>query len=349
MGAGSPGRKDVGGLRAAVDPLRGLVRRGGGAGAAGGPADRRPISGRPRAPLATRHPCRSARQRCRRAGAGTRRDAARDAARLPRGDLGGPPDRPAGQSDPLGGGAPDPGRDRPPPRRRPAPPRRRAAARRDPLLELLRALRPEESLADARDHALLLVGWKAALRSDDLARLRMEDLHASEQGLSVFVARSKTDQTGHGTTLGIAAPESGVGEGNDESTLLDAGAAWVRWRDLLGSHGILEGPAWRGIDRYGRRPRAGGLHRNSIAEIIKRRAAAAGLEDAALWGGQPPPWVRHRSHRRRRPRTRRPTPRPLALPRRHGPLHRRRPHLRRHQPHPLAYLTSTTVATCRSS
>ena len=87
-----------------------------------------------------------------------------------------------------------------------APPRRRAAARRDPLLELLRALRPEESLADARDHALLLVGWKAALRSDDLARLRMDDLHASEQGLSVFIARSKTDQTGHGTTLGIAAP-----------------------------------------------------------------------------------------------------------------------------------------------
>ena len=54
---------------------------------------------------------------------------------------------------------------------------------------------------------------------------------------------------------------------------------------LLGSHGILDGPAWRGIDRYGRRPRAGGLHRNSIAEIIKRRAAAAGLEDAELWGG----------------------------------------------------------------
>ena len=168
-----------------------------------------------------------------------------------------------------------------------APPRRRAAARRDPLLELLRALRPEESLADARDHALLLVGWKAALRSDDLARLRMEDLHASEQGLSVFIARSKTDRTGHGTTLGIAAPSSDTeaGEGSAESTLLDAGTAWIRWRDLLGSHGITDGPAWRGIDRYGRRPRAAGLHRNSVAEIIKRRAHVAGLEDAELWGG----------------------------------------------------------------
>jgi integrase len=115
----------------------------------------------------------------------------------------------------------------------------------------------------------------------------MEDLHASEQGLSVFIARSKTDQSGHGTTRGIAAPtpETTTGEGNEESMLLDAGAAWIRWRDLLGAHGILDGPAWRGIDRYGRRPRTGGLHRNSIAEIIKRRAHAAGLEDAQLWGG----------------------------------------------------------------
>ena len=39
-----------------------------------------------------------------------------------------------------------------------------------------------------------------------------------------------------------------------------------------------------------RRPRArtGGLHRNFIAEIIKRRAAAAALADAARWGGHSP-------------------------------------------------------------
>ncbi|MCD2191619.1 tyrosine-type recombinase/integrase [Actinomycetospora soli] len=168
-----------------------------------------------------------------------------------------------------------------------APTRRRAAARREPLVELLRLLRPEEVLADARDHALLLIGWKAALRTDDLARLQMADLHPSGQGLSVHLSRSKNDQHGTGTTIGIAAPsrEDVLGEESEESTLLDAGVAWTRWRDLLGSHGILEGPAWRGIDRYGRRPRTGGLHRNSIAGIIKRRAKAARLEDADLWGG----------------------------------------------------------------
>ena len=167
-----------------------------------------------------------------------------------------------------------------------APPQRRAAARRDPLVAVLEALRPDEHLADARDAALLLIGWKAALRTDDLARLRLEDLHASEAGLSVFVRRSKTDQAGHGTTLGIAAPpRTDQPPEGDELGLLDAGAAWVRWRNLLGAHGITDGAAWRGVDRYDRRPRAGGLHRNSIAEIIKRRAAAAGLEDAGRWGG----------------------------------------------------------------
>jgi integrase len=64
---------------------------------------------------------------------------------------------------------------------------------------------------------------------------------------------------------------------------LDAVAAWSRWRALLGSHGIITGPAWRGIDRHGRRPRAGGLTRNHIRLIIIRRAGAAGL-DAAAWG-----------------------------------------------------------------
>lgn len=170
-----------------------------------------------------------------------------------------------------------------------AAPRRRAAARRNPLLDVLRTLRPGEDLADARDHALLLIGWKAALRTDDLARLEMTDLHPGEQGLAVHLARSKTDQTGHGTTIGIAAPAttSAAGEQDEaaQRALLDAGAAWARWRDLLGAHGILDGPAWRGIDRYGRRPRTAGLHRNSIAEIIKRRAHAAGLDDAQLWGG----------------------------------------------------------------
>jgi len=64
---------------------------------------------------------------------------------------------------------------------------------------------------------------------------------------------------------------------------LDAVTAWARWRNLLGSHGITAGPVWRGVDRYGRRPRTRGRTRNSNRLIIVRRAHAAGL-DARMWG-----------------------------------------------------------------
>ncbi|MCD2191748.1 hypothetical protein [Actinomycetospora soli] len=69
------------------------------------------------------------------------------------------------------------------------------------------------------------------MHTDDLARLQMTDLHPSDQGLSVDLSRSKTDQHGTGTTIGIAAPSSkaSTGEGSEDSTLLDAGAAWTRW------------------------------------------------------------------------------------------------------------------------
>lgn len=149
-------------------------------------------------------------------------------------------------------------------------------------------LSPEQHLADARDHALLLIGWKAALRTDDLARLHLSDLHSSEQGLSVHLARSKTDQTGHGTTLGIAAPP---GSETTTSTRWGSGRCWMPVRSgpagATGSAPTASSTARHGagIDRYGRLPRATGLHRNAIAEIIKRRAGQARLDDAPLWGG----------------------------------------------------------------
>ena len=165
-----------------------------------------------------------------------------------------------------------------------APPRRRAAARRDPLLELLRALRPDKWLVDARDHALLLVGWKAALRSDDLARLRMEDLHASEQGLSVH--RPLHDRP----------VRYGPRHRRPRSRDRGGGGVWaIDAARCRCRPDRLAGPAR--LPRHPRRPRlardrplrpptrTGGLHRNSIAEVIKCRAAAAGLEDAQLWGG----------------------------------------------------------------
>jgi integrase len=168
------------------------------------------------------------------------------------------------------------------------PVRRRAAARRDDIAAILATLRPDEHLADARDAALILIGWKAALRADDLIRMRIEDQRVTADGLAVHLRRSKTDQDGTGVTIGIAAspaasPAQPEDAGDGPGVSLDAAAAWSRWRARLGSHGVITGPAWRGIDRYGRRPRAAGLTRNHVRLIIIRRAAAAGL-DAQRWG-----------------------------------------------------------------
>jgi hypothetical protein len=40
---------------------------------------------------------------------------------------------------------------------------------------MVASMSPDEALADARDTALILIGWKAALRASDLAGMRIQD------------------------------------------------------------------------------------------------------------------------------------------------------------------------------
>jgi integrase len=150
------------------------------------------------------------------------------------------------------------------------PPRRRAALRVDEMATILATLSPDDRLADARDAALLLVGWKAALRTDDLHRLDLTDLVVEDEGLTVHLRRSKTDQAATGTAIGI------ITTGPDDP--LDAVTAWTRWRNRLAGHVIHAGPAWRAIDRHGTRPRTGRLSAHSINTIIAHRATTAGLD-----------------------------------------------------------------------
>jgi integrase len=136
----------------------------------------------------------------------------------------------------------------------------------------LEHLNPEQRLTDARDAALLLVGWQAALRADDLARLDITDITVTDDGLAVYLRRSKTDQEADGATIGITT--------RDPDDPLDAVTAWTRWRNRLASHGLHTGPAWRAIDRYDRRPRATRLTTKAIDTIVRRRAEAADLDGA---------------------------------------------------------------------
>lgn len=77
------------------------------------------------------------------------------------------------------------------------------------LVEHLQKMLPNISGPLAlRDKALLLVGWCAMLRREELTALRVRDIRVEPQGLRLTVTRSKTDQWGRGAEIGIAAGKS---------------------------------------------------------------------------------------------------------------------------------------------
>ncbi|MCE5292044.1 MAG: tyrosine-type recombinase/integrase [Nocardiaceae bacterium] len=105
-----------------------------------------------------------------------------------------------------------------------------------------------------RDRALLLVGYAAALRRSELVGLNIGDLTERAAGLSVFIARSKTDQLGLGDFVGIA-----HGHPPDTCTATCPIRAWREWTEALAREiGIAvedlphDSPAFRPITRHGR-------------------------------------------------------------------------------------------------
>jgi len=127
----------------------------------------------------------------------------------------------------------------------------------------------EDSLLGARDRALLLLGYAAALRRSEIVALDLADLQIVAEGLRVTLRRSKTDQEAAGETIGVVRTGSAT-------CPVAAVQAW------LTAAGITEGRLFRRVNRHGR---VGvGLTDQSVALIIKRRVAQVGF-DAALYSG----------------------------------------------------------------
>ncbi len=127
-----------------------------------------------------------------------------------------------------------------------------AAAERRRVTASLRAARAA-ALRARRDRALLLLGYAAALRRSELVGLDAGDLVETEQGLQVFIARSKTDQTGLGDFVGVA-----HGHPTDSCAATCPIRAWTEWRDALhteltnlGEALHPDAPAFRPITRHG--------------------------------------------------------------------------------------------------
>lgn len=117
----------------------------------------------------------------------------------------------------------------------------------------------------ARDRALLLVGFAAALRRSELVSLDAGDLQFTPNGMIVTLRRSKTDQEGAGRTIGIPYGK------RPDTCPVRAVQAW------LAEAGIAEGPLFRRISKSARvLPYR--LNDKTVATVVKRSAAAAGYD-----------------------------------------------------------------------
>jgi integrase len=77
--------------------------------------------------------------------------------------------------------------------------RKKTALVLEPLRATLSAI--PDSLPGHRDRALILVGFAAALRPSELARLDIASLTRHKDGIALFLPWRKNDQEAHGTTL----------------------------------------------------------------------------------------------------------------------------------------------------
>jgi integrase len=148
------------------------------------------------------------------------------------------------------------------------------AAKRSPLLTtaLRRTLAAlPNNLLGCRDRALLLIGFAAALRRSELAGLETRRkgslagwIEETEDGLTIHLARSKTDQEGDGVTIGVPYGTS------LETCPVGAYRAWLQ------ASGIQSGPVFRAIDRHGRLGEHA-LSGAAVALIVKRAIVAASI------------------------------------------------------------------------
>jgi site-specific recombinase XerD len=129
----------------------------------------------------------------------------------------------------------------------------------------------DAGLIGLRDRALVLLGFAGAFRRSELVGLSVDDCGFSNDGLTVSLRHSKTDQEGAGRKVGIPYGS------NPQTCPVRSVHAWLE------AAAIAEGPVFRSIDRHGHlKPAA--LRGLDVARIIKKLADRAGL-DARKFAG----------------------------------------------------------------
>ena len=155
------------------------------------------------------------------------------------------------------------------------------------LQKLLGACRTPADAIGARDRAMLLLGFGAALRRSELTALSVGDVEPAQgRGLRLLVRRSKTDQHGAGQEIVVWA--------NPATPLLCPAAALESW---LAHRRVAPDLDWSVADTVRRnaplfcavtkagRATGAGLSDKAVVRLIKRAALHAGLDDPDRYSG----------------------------------------------------------------
>ena len=117
-----------------------------------------------------------------------------------------------------------------------------------------------------RDKALLLLGFWRAFRSDELTRLRVDNITIKPGvGMEMFLPQTKTDRNNQGTTYQVPAL----------SRLCPVHA----YQDWIGLALFTEGPVFCGIDQWGNISETA-MHPSSIIPLLRELMQKAGLTNA---------------------------------------------------------------------
>lgn len=150
------------------------------------------------------------------------------------------------------------------------------------LRQVVTSIDPATNPAEARDVAIFLLEFAMMGRRGEVSGLNLGDLREDKEGLLLFIAQSKTDQSAHGTYCAI--------RHGDDPDLCPVRAVkfWMRW---LATQGATSGPLFRPLSsdgrqliRHGRSKQRGPgrLTGAGINEMIKRRALRAGIVDKTI-------------------------------------------------------------------
>lgn len=140
--------------------------------------------------------------------------------------------------------------------------------------ELLRRMLTDQPqhLRAIRDRALLLVGFAGAFRRSELVGLTYNDVRFTNDGLTITIAHSKTDQRGDGHTIGIPYGT------RPDTCPVRALRMWLERSNIAGGH------LFRSIGRWGSEVSPSPISDHQLAKIIKALARQAGLEAGAFSG-----------------------------------------------------------------